>query len=106
MGLRAGSPRRAPGSTGLARGGERGSPAPSVLRHMENEWAGTAAPVLQESIPLQEQPGCSSLRSPRSLPPSAISLSNRCCLLPCTLLFASLLSRTVPDGRAAVWGCG
>lgn len=51
-------------------GGSQGLLLP-VFRHIYNEQAQKAALVLQESIPLQERPGCSSLRSPGSLLPNA-----------------------------------
>lgn len=83
-------------------GGSRGLWLP-VFLHIYNEKAQRAALVLQESILLQERPGCSSPRSPppREPAPERLSLGSRCCLLPTIVLLASTLSRTVQQHGVA-----
>lgn len=44
-----------------------------VRLHLDNEEAREAVLVLQESIPLRERPGCSSLRSRGSHPPASLA---------------------------------
>lgn len=75
-------------------GGSRGLWLP-VFLHIYNEKAQRAALVLQESILLQERPGCSSPCSPREPAPECLSLGSCCCLLPAIVLLASTLSRTM-----------
>lgn len=87
---------RHPSSMGWLWRGIQGLLLPVSL-HTYSKEAWKTALVLQESIPLQEWPGCSSLQSQEPAP-KRLSLSCRCCVL------AVHVSQHSQQDCAAAWG--